>query len=118
MRAKKAFLFLATIGILSMAAFLHPADASAQAKQVVKKDAKKARQAAEKGRTAFGKRDYRIALENYTQAVQLDPDNPDNHFWKGVAHFQLNEHSSALPELELALTKGYKDQVTLYGFRW
>jgi len=118
MRAKKAFLFLAAIGIVSMAAFFHPAPASAQTKPVVKKDAKKARQAAEKGRTAFGKRDYRIAIENYTQAVQFDPDNPDNHFWKGAAHYQLNEHSSAIPELELALTKGYKDQVTLYGIRW
>ena len=118
MRANKAFLFLAAIGIFSLAIFFDPGHASGQAKPVVKKDAKKARQAAEKGRTAFGKRDYRIALENYTQAVQFDPDIADNHFWKGAAHFQLNEHSSAIPELELALAKGYKDQVTLYGFRW
>jgi tetratricopeptide (TPR) repeat protein len=118
MIAKKAFLIVAAFGVLSLSAFVVPGEVAAQAKQVVKKDPKKARQAAEKGRAAVGKRDYRIALENYSRAVELDPDNPDHHFWKGAVHFQLDEHTQALPELEAALAKGYKDPLTLYGIRW
>jgi tetratricopeptide (TPR) repeat protein len=118
MIAKKAFLIFAAFGVLSLSVFMVPGEVEAQAKQVEKKDPKKARQAAEKGRAAVGKRDYRIALENYSRAVELDPDNPDYRFWKGAVHSQLDKHAQALPELEIALAKGYKDPLTLYGFRW
>lgn len=118
MIAKKAFLIFAAFGILSLSTIVVPVQVAAQEKQVVKKDTKKARQAAEKGRVAVGKRDYRIALDNYSRAVELDPDNPDYRFWKGALHSQLDEHSQALPELEIALAKGYKNPLTLYGIRW
>ena len=117
MKAKTALLILVIVGSLGVVA-LTPHYALAQAKQVAKKDTKKARQAAEKGRLAFGSRDYRVALENYSQAVGFDPDNPDYHFWKGAAHFYLNEHASAIPELDTALAQGYKDTLSLYSIRW
>ena len=117
MKAKTALLILVIVGSLGVVA-LTPHYAFAQAKQVAKKDTKKARQAAEKGRLAFGSRDYRVALENYSQAVGFDPDNPDYHFWKGAAHFYLNEHASAIPELDRALAQGYKDTLSLYSIRW
>ncbi|HEX6123920.1 MAG TPA: tetratricopeptide repeat protein [Pyrinomonadaceae bacterium] len=117
MKAKIALLILVVCGSLGISALV-PHYASAQAKQVAKKDTKKARQAAEKGRTAFVKRDYRTAIENYSQAADFDPDNPEYRFWKGAAHFYLNEHSLAIPELEAAQNKGYKDLRNLYSIRW
>jgi tetratricopeptide (TPR) repeat protein len=118
MKANKPLLIFAVFAALWLCFIGLPTVSFSQAKQVVKKDPKKARQAAERGRTAFGKRDYRAALDNYSQAVQLDPDNPDHHFWKGALHFQLDEHAQALPALETALAKGYKDPLRIYEIRW
>ncbi len=118
MLTKRVLLILTIVGSLCLSTGVFADSVSAQAKQLVKKDTKKARQAAEKGRIAFGKRDYRIALDNYSQAVDFDPDNADYHFWKGAAHFYLEEHAKALPELESALTKGYKDPLKIYSIRW
>lgn len=109
---------MAIFGSLCFGAIMVPPDASAQTQQVVKKDPKKANRAADKGRAAFGKRDYRTALDSYSQAVGLDPDNPDHVFWRGAAHFYLDEHSKAIPDLETALTKGYRDPLKVYSIRW
>jgi tetratricopeptide (TPR) repeat protein len=98
--------------------FVLSADRTTLGQQAVKKDTKKARQAADKGRSAFAKRDYRIALGHYSQAVDFDPDDPNYQFWKGALHFQLDEYGLALPPLEAALAKGYKDPLQLYGIRW
>jgi tetratricopeptide (TPR) repeat protein len=118
MNSKKPLLILAVFAALSLCAIGLPDTAFAQAKQVVKKDPKKARQAAERGRASFARRDYRAALESYSQASQLDPDNPDHHFWKGALHFQLDEYGLAIPDLELALNKGYKEPLRIYEIRW
>jgi len=83
-----------------------------------KKDAKKAKQIADKAAAAFVKRDYRTAIDGYTQAIQLDANNPDYHFWKGVGHHYLNENELALPELNVALEKGYKKPLEIYRVRW
>lgn len=83
-----------------------------------KKDVRKARQTADKAAAAFSKRDYRTAVDGYTQAIALDPNNPDYHFWKGVGHHYLNENDLALPELNIALERGYKKPLELYRIRW
>ena len=64
------------------------------------------------------KRDYRTAIDGYSQAIALDGNNPDYHFWKGVGHSYLNENALALPELNFALEKGYKKPVEIYRIRW
>ncbi len=115
---KRLLLILAVVGSLCLSPGFFADSISAQTKQVVKKDTKKARQAAEKGRVAFGKRDYRIAADSYSQAVDFDPENADYHFWKGAAFFYLDEHAKALPALETALAKGYKTPLKVYAIRW
>jgi tetratricopeptide (TPR) repeat protein len=83
-----------------------------------KKDVKKAKQTADKAAASFVKRDYRAAIDGYTQAVALDPGNVDYRFWKGVAHHYLNENALALTELNYAMEKGFKKPVELYRIRW
>ncbi len=89
-------------------------DISAQSK----KDARKARQLADRAAAAFVKRDYKVAIDGYTQAIALEPNNPDHHFWKGVAHHYLDENQLALPELNTAMEKGFKKPIELYRIRW
>jgi tetratricopeptide (TPR) repeat protein len=114
MKAKRHLLGLAIVGLLLSAALVFPHDASGQSK----KDAKKARQIADKAAAAFVKRDYRAAIDGYSQAIALDANNVDYHFWKGVAHHYVDENALALPELNLALEKGYKKPLEIYRVRW
>jgi tetratricopeptide (TPR) repeat protein len=113
MNAKKFVLSLAVVGILS-AMLLLSVDVSAQSK----KDARKAKQLADRAAAAFVKRDYRVAIDGYGQAIALDSGNPDYHFWKGVAHHYVNENDLALPELNVAMDRGFKKPVELYRIRW
>lgn len=83
-----------------------------------KKDAETARKLVSKADDSMRKKDYRAAIGLYDQAIALNPTSPDAHFWKGVAHHYLNENSLALPELESAMTLGYKDPMSLYRIRW
>jgi tetratricopeptide (TPR) repeat protein len=110
---KRSRFGLVILGSLLVALVL-AGDAAAQAK----KDVKKARQIADKAAASFIKRDYRAAIDGYTQAVALDAANVDYHFWKGVAHHYLNENEKALPELNTALEKGYKKPLEIYRIRW
>ncbi|PYS98556.1 MAG: hypothetical protein DMF63_15265 [Acidobacteria bacterium] len=114
MTAKRSILALNICGLLLAAFFILASDASAQSK----KDAKKAKALADKAAAAFVKRDYRIAVDGYGQAITLDSNNPDYHFWKGVGHHYLNENALALPELNVALEKGYKKPLEIYRIRW
>jgi Flp pilus assembly protein TadD len=52
-----------------------------------KKDIKKSNQLVEQGNREFGKKNYRGAVDNYAQAVTLNPKNATAHFWKGYAHY-------------------------------
>src|SRR5829696_1226784 len=115
MRAKRFFLGLTVFGVVMAAILLLSADLQAQ---TAKKDAKKAKQAADRAASSFVKRDYRNAIDGYTQAIALDATNVDYHFWKGVAHHYANENDLALPELNLALEKGYKKPLEIYRIRW
>lgn len=114
MNAKRFVLGLTVCGLVMAELLMLASDASAQSK----KNTKKAKQTADKAAAAFVKRDYRSAIEGYTQAIALDADNVDYHFWKGVAHHYVNENTLALPELNIALDKGYKKPLEIYRIRW
>src|SRR5688500_12148593 len=115
MKAKKFLIGLMIIGF-AISLFL-PADASAQGKPPTpKQNAKRAGEIAKKAGSALDKKDYRVALEGYSQAVELDPSNVNYRFWKGVSHYYLNEYAQALPELDAA--NGYKKPLELYTVRW
>jgi len=106
------------LGFVFSALLVLPMITVAQSPKPVKKDVKRAEQLAHQASTAFVKRDYRTALEGYAQAAQLNPANPDYRFWKGASHFYLSEYALAIPELDAALSMGYKKPVELYSVRW
>ena len=114
MNANRLLLSIAAFGLLLTTLLFFSADVSAQSR----KDARKAKQLADKAAASFVKRDYRTAIDGYGQAVALDPNNPDHHFWKGVAHHYVNENDLALPELNIAMERGFKKPLELYRIRW
>ena len=48
----------------------------------------------------------------------LAPNSPNPRFWKGLAHFYLDEHDMALPDLNSAMEKGYNKPLDVYLVRW
>lgn len=96
-----------------MVCFAFSAGADAQSK----KDQKRAKQLVEQGDKLFRQKDYRNALDQYSQAVVLVPNNGYAHFWKGYAHYYLKENDLALAELDLALMQKYKP-AEVYKVRW
>ena len=109
---------MSTLALLVSSIMLLPAAIAAQGKSNPKKDAENARKLVAKADQMMKKKDYRNAVGTYTEAITLNPNNADAHFWKGVAHHYLNENALALPELESAGTLGYKDLLSLYRIRW
>jgi tetratricopeptide (TPR) repeat protein len=118
MIAKRFLLGLTAMTLLVSSALVLSTSVAAQGKRNPKKDADNAKKLVSKGDEAMRKKDYRNAIGSYTEAINLNPNSPDAHFWKGVAHHYLNENSLALPELEAASTLGYKDPMSIYRIRW
>lgn len=80
---------------------------SAAAQQPSRKDIRKSNQLVEQGNTAFNRKNYRVAIEKYAEAVVLVPRNPTARYWKGYAHYYLKEYPTALTELNLAEQQGH-----------
>jgi len=104
-------------GLILFIALACTSGAAGQAKNA-KKDAKKAEQLSRQAAAAFVKKDYRVALDGYGQAADLNPTNADYRFWKGASHFYLSEYALAIPDLDSALSLGYKKPLDLYSIRW
>lgn len=114
MNVKRFLLSFAAFGFVLANVLLLSPDVSAQSK----KDLRKAKQLADRAAALFVKRDYRAAIDGYSQALALDPNNAEYRFWKGVGHHYVNENDLALPELNLALERGFKKPLELYRIRW
>jgi tetratricopeptide (TPR) repeat protein len=82
-----------------------------------KKDIKKSDQLVEQGNREFGKKNYRAAIDNYTQAAALNPKNAKAHFWRGYAHYYLKETDQALADMNTAATLGFAP-VEISKVRW
>src|SRR5215213_8471725 len=83
-----------------------------------RKDIKKAEDLIREADKAFKQRNYRNAIDNYSQAIAIVPNNPAPHFWKGVAHSYLKENEPALNELNNAASLGYKPELDIYKARF
>ena len=82
-----------------------------------KKDQKKAKDLVEAGDKAFNQKNYSVALDDYTQAVALVPNNAYAHYRKAFAHYYLKEIDPAILEMDAALAKSYKP-IEVYKVRW
>ncbi len=101
------FLLLLTV----FSAFYAPAQAQ------TKKVDKRAERLAKQGDEFFNKRDYRNAINKYAEAISLAPNYPYAHFWKGYAHYHLNEYDQSLFDLDAAHNQGHTP-LEVYKIRW
>lgn len=100
--------------VLSLAAFLLMAvPLAAQSK----KDRDQANALIAQAKKAYEQKDYRTAADKYGQAIVLVPTNPDAHYRKGFAHFDLKENQKAIDEFTLALSQGFKP-IEIYRIRY
>ena len=82
-----------------------------------KKQIKQAKQLVGDGDRSFQKKDYRTAITKYAEAIVLVPNEPATHYWKGYAHYYLNEFDQAITEMNAALDRGYKP-LDVFKLRW
>ena len=82
-----------------------------------KKISSKAKNAASAGDRYFRQKDYRNAVNKYAEAISISSDYPYAHFWKGYAHYYLEEYDPAIEELSMALDQGHKP-IEVYKLRW
>ena len=101
--------------MLLLAVFAWTADVQAQPR---KKDLEKSRKIAKQGDQFFNQKDYRNAINKYAEAIAVVPQFPAAHFWKGYAHYYLNEYEQSLTELGMALTQGFDKPLEVYRLRW
>lgn len=83
-----------------------------------RRNERRARNLAAQGDRQFRQNNFRAAIENYAQAIALAPKVGYPRFWKGLAHYRLNEPDMALPEFDAALANGYNKPLDVYGTRW
>ncbi len=77
----------------------------------------KARKLLNEGNKLFAKRDYRAAISKYAEAIVVSPNYAEAHYWKGYAHYYLNEFNESAEELDTAFNQGYS-ALDVYKIRW
>lgn len=83
-----------------------------------RRNERRAQQLSSEGDKLFRQKNYRNAIDQYAQAIVLAPNSPNPRFWKGLAHFYLDEYEMALPDLNAAIDKGYSKPLDVYLVRW
>lgn len=110
---KKTFILVTTAFLLLTFFFAAQSEINAQSK----KDRKNAEKLVKEGSKFFLQNDYKTAIDRYTQAITLYSKNAEAHFWKGTAHYKLNQSEQAIYDLDLALQHGYSP-LAVYKMRW
>jgi tetratricopeptide (TPR) repeat protein len=59
----------------------------------------------QRGTAFMGRGDYLHAIEDFDQAIKLDPDNVDNYYQRGVAYLNDRRGTLALPDLSEVLRR-------------
>ncbi len=83
-----------------------------------KKDLEKARKISRQGDQLFNKKDYRGAIAKYTEAILIVPNFPAAYFWRGYAHYYLNEYDKAISDLNQSESQGFDKPQEIYRIRW
>ncbi len=94
-------------------------DVHAQSKDKDKrsKPTDKAKKLVAEGNKLFNKKDFRTAINKYAEAIVLSPSYAEAHYWKGYAHYYLNEFSESVEALNTSLEQGY-NPLEIYKVRW
>ena len=91
---------------------------NAQSKKALKKAAEKANKLAVEAKKSFDQNDYKTAVSKYADAIVLTPNNPEFHYLKGKAHYELKEFDKAINEFDTALSQNYASPLEIYKLRW
>lgn len=83
-----------------------------------KKDIRKAKNLKDDGDKAFRQKNYKIAVEKYAESIVLVPNVAEPHFWKGYAHYYLNEYDQALTEVNAAEKLNFNKPIEIYKIRY
>ena len=78
---------------------------------------KKAKKLVADGDKLFQRKNYQGAIDKYAEAIVESPDYADAYFWKGCAHYYLNQYDQGIKDLSAALSQGYKKPLDIYKFR-
>ncbi len=78
---------------------------------------RKARKLVQDGDKLFQQKSYQAAIDKYAEAIVLAPNYPDAYFWKGTAHYYLNQYDQSIKDLTAALSQGYKNPLDVYKLR-
>ena len=111
---KKILLKFITSSLLMTAFFALTVEINAQNK----KDLRKAQKLTADGSKAFVAKNFRLAIDKYAEAIVAVPNYAEAHFWKGYAHYYLNEYDQALTEVNLAAGQNYNKPLEIYKLRW
>lgn len=77
----------------------------------------KAKKLLVEGNKLFDKKDFRGAVNKYAEAIVISPNYAEAHYWKGYAHYYLNEFNESAEDLDTAFSQGYNAQ-KIYEIRW
>lgn len=110
---KKTFITITTVFLLATFFFAVQPEINAQSK----KDKKRAEKLVQEGNKLFNQNDYKTAIDRYAQAISLYPGFAEAHYWKGSAHYRLNQNEQAVHDLDIALQQGYTP-LEIYKLRW
>lgn len=113
MRRTKYLIWFVNLAILLSVFSLH-----AQVPPPRKKDLERARKVAKQGDVLFNQKNYRGAIDKYTEAITIVPQFPAAHFWKGYAHYYLNEYDQSLTDLNQAESQKFDKPLEIYKLRW
>lgn len=116
---RKIYIGLITYFLLFMFCTAAVSDIHAQGKDKDKrsKPTDKAKKLLSEGNKLFGKKDYRSAINKYAEAIVASPNYAEAHYWKGYAHYYLNEFNESGEELDTAFDQGYSP-LEIYKVRW
>ena len=81
------------------------------------KPSDKAKKLVAQGDKLFYRKDYRSAINKYAEAIVISPNYPAAHYWKGYAHYYLNEFDPTVEELDTAFNQKYSP-LEVYKLRW
>ncbi|MBK9527188.1 MAG: tetratricopeptide repeat protein [Acidobacteria bacterium] len=108
---KKKFFLIVSLFVVALCLM------ATQTQAQSKRDRDQANALQKEAETAYGQKNYQVAAAKYGQAILLVPNNPNAHYRKGYAHFELKEYDAAIASFTTALTQGFKPPVEIYRVR-
>lgn len=111
---RKIYLGFATIIFLFSISFVCSVPAQAQP---TKNQVQRARKLAGEGDNFFRQKNYKLAIDRYQKASLLVPNYPAIYYFKGYAHYNLQEYDLAIEALTKAREQGYS-AIEVYKVRW